>query len=125
MATFADEGLAIRTEGLTRRYGDVVALDRLDLRVPNGAIFGFLGRNGAGKTTTMRLLTGLARPTAGSAWLAGRADRAVPGGSAGRDRASGALVPGQTKAPFQQEGRFYGGRDRTRTYDLTDVNRAL
>lgn len=72
VATCAGEGLAIRTEGLTRRYGDVLALDRLDLRVPNGAIFGFLGRNGAGKTTTMRLLTGLARPTAGSAWLAGR-----------------------------------------------------
>ncbi|NLG28768.1 MAG: ABC transporter ATP-binding protein [Chloroflexi bacterium] len=68
--TVADEW-AIRTEGLTRRYGEVLALDGLDLKVPYGAIFGFLGRNGAGKTTTMRLLAGLARPTAGAAWIAG------------------------------------------------------
>ena len=63
--------LAVRTSHLTRRYGDVLALDDLDLEVQHGSIFGFLGRNGAGKTTTMRLLTGLARPTYGSAWVAG------------------------------------------------------
>lgn len=62
---------AIRTEGLTKRYGDVLALDHLDLRVPQGSVFGFLGRNGAGKTTTMRLLAGLAHPTAGRAWIMG------------------------------------------------------
>jgi ABC-2 type transport system ATP-binding protein len=55
---------AIHTEGLTRIYGDVEALVDLDLSVPYGSIFGYLGRNGAGKTTTIRLLTGLARPTA-------------------------------------------------------------
>ena len=60
---------AIRTEQLSRRYGDVQALKPLDLAVPAGAIFGFLGRNGAGKTTTIRLLTGLARPTTGRAWI--------------------------------------------------------
>jgi ABC-2 type transport system ATP-binding protein len=65
------EEVAIRCEGLTRYYGEVKALDHLDLQVPQGAIFGFLGRNGAGKTTTMRLLTGLANPTAGRAWIAG------------------------------------------------------
>ncbi|HEV2459860.1 MAG TPA: ATP-binding cassette domain-containing protein, partial [Ktedonobacterales bacterium] len=58
---------AISCQGLTKRYGDVLALDRLTLDVPAGAIFGFLGPNGAGKTTTLRLLTGLAFPTAGSA----------------------------------------------------------
>lgn len=68
----AANGCAIRCEGLTRHYGDVVALQSLDLEVPYGSIFGFLGRNGAGKTTTMRLLTGLAHPTAGRAWIAGR-----------------------------------------------------
>lgn len=62
---------AIRTEGLSRRYGDVQAVRDLDLVVPPGAIFGFLGRNGAGKTTTIRLITGLARPDSGRAWVNG------------------------------------------------------
>jgi ABC-2 type transport system ATP-binding protein len=62
---------AICCQGLSRRYGNFEALKPLDLRIPGGAVFGFLGRNGAGKTTTIRLLTGLARPTAGSAWVAG------------------------------------------------------
>jgi ABC-2 type transport system ATP-binding protein len=64
-------GFAIRCEQLTRRYADVLAVDRLDLQVPYGSIFGFLGRNGAGKTTTIRLLTGLAHPTSGTAWIDG------------------------------------------------------
>lgn len=62
---------AIYCEGLTRHYGDVIALQDLNLSVPYGSIFGFLGRNGAGKTTTMRLLVGLGHPTAGRAWIAG------------------------------------------------------
>lgn len=62
---------AIICQQLTKQYGQVKALQALDLEVPAGSIFGFLGRNGAGKTTTIRLLTGLARPTAGSAWIAG------------------------------------------------------
>ena len=62
---------AIATRGLTKRYRIDTALDALDLEVPAGCIFGFLGPNGAGKTTTLRLLTGLARPTAGSATVAG------------------------------------------------------
>ncbi len=56
---------AIRTEGLTKRYGDVTALDHLDLEVSEGEVVGYLGPNGAGKTTTIRLLLGLLRPTAG------------------------------------------------------------
>jgi ABC-2 type transport system ATP-binding protein len=56
---------AIRTEGLTKRYGDVVALDHLDLEVAQGEVVGYLGPNGAGKTTTIRLLLGLSQPTAG------------------------------------------------------------
>ena len=59
------EATAIRSEGLTKRYGDVVALDHLDLEVGRGAVVGFLGPNGAGKTTTIRLLLGLIRPTEG------------------------------------------------------------
>jgi ABC-2 type transport system ATP-binding protein len=63
--------LAIRIEGLGKRYGDVVALQALDLEVPRGSIFGFLGPNGSGKTTAMRILLGLARPTSGSATVLG------------------------------------------------------
>lgn len=62
---------AIRCEGLSRTYGVVEALKPLNLIVPTGAIFGFLGRNGAGKTTTIRLLTGLVQPTTGRAWVNG------------------------------------------------------
>ncbi len=63
---------AIRTEGLTKRYGSTVALDALDLTVEPGEVYGYLGPNGAGKTTTIRLLLGLHRPTAGRAELFGR-----------------------------------------------------
>jgi ABC-2 type transport system ATP-binding protein len=63
--------IAIQTEGLRKTYGDVKALDGLNLAVESGAVFGFLGPNGSGKTTTIRILTGLARPTAGRAWVAG------------------------------------------------------
>ncbi|WP_422741388.1 ATP-binding cassette domain-containing protein [Micromonospora sp. WMMD754] len=58
---------AIRTDQLTKRYGRLLALDGLDLTVDAGEVFGFLGPNGAGKSTTIRLLLGLARPTAGRA----------------------------------------------------------
>lgn len=68
---FRNEGIAIRCEGLSKRFGEVEALIDLNLEIPAGSVFGFLGRNGAGKTTAMRLLTGLAHPTAGRAWLAG------------------------------------------------------
>ena len=58
---------ALRTENLSKRFGRLVALDGLDLRVEAGEVFGFLGPNGAGKSTTIRLLLGLARPTTGRA----------------------------------------------------------
>ena len=62
---------AVRTTGLTKRYGSTLALDRLDLHVVPGEVYGFLGPNGSGKTTTIRLLLGLHRPTAGSAAVFG------------------------------------------------------
>ncbi len=61
----------IVTQGLTRRFGDKVAVDALDLRVTRGEVFGFLGPNGAGKTTTVRLLNGLLTPSAGHARVFG------------------------------------------------------
>jgi ABC-2 type transport system ATP-binding protein len=63
--------IAVSCRGLTKRYGDVLALDALTLDVPAGAVFGILGPNGAGKTTLLRLLTGLAYPAAGEATVAG------------------------------------------------------
>ena len=57
--------LAIETHALRRHYGDIHAVDGLDMHVPRGAVYGFLGRNGAGKTTTIRMLAGLARATGG------------------------------------------------------------
>ena len=61
----------IRVEGLTKRYGNFVAVDNIDLHVPKGSIFGFLGPNGAGKTTTLRIIAGIMRPTKGRITLGG------------------------------------------------------
>ncbi len=64
---------AIRTSALVKSYerGKVLALNGLDLHVPEGSVFGFLGPNGAGKTTAIKILTGLVEPTSGDAWVAG------------------------------------------------------
>src|SRR5205085_4368816 len=62
----------IDVRGLTKRYGSVVAVDGLSFSLPRGTITGFLGPNGAGKTTTLRMLLGLAQPTAGDALVFGR-----------------------------------------------------
>src|SRR3954449_785182 len=72
--------LAIETRGLGKRFGERAALDGIDLEVPRGTAFGFLGANGAGKTTLIRLLLGLAEPTAGTMRVLGhdiRGDRAA------------------------------------------------
>jgi ABC-2 type transport system ATP-binding protein len=61
----------IRASGLTRRFGDVTAVDHLTLEVTKGEIFGLVGPDGAGKTTTLRLLCGLMDPTEGEAWVVG------------------------------------------------------
>ena len=63
---------AIRIQGLTKRYADVVAVDDLQLSVKQGELFSLLGVNGAGKTTTIKMLSGLTRPTAGDAFLNGK-----------------------------------------------------
>lgn len=62
---------AIVSSGLTRRFGDLVAVSNLDLRVPRASIFGFLGPNGCGKSTTIRMLCGLLTPTSGEAEVLG------------------------------------------------------
>ena len=67
-----DKTAAIETEGLTRRFGDFVAVDHVSVRIERGEIFGFLGSNGCGKTTTMKMMTGLLPVTEGSAKLFGK-----------------------------------------------------
>jgi ABC-2 type transport system ATP-binding protein len=61
----------IRLTGLTKHYGSFVAVDGLDLHVPQGELFGFLGPNGAGKTTTLRMIAGILKPTAGRVEIGG------------------------------------------------------
>jgi ABC-2 type transport system ATP-binding protein len=63
----------IETKGLTKKFGDVLAVDRLSIDVAEGEVFGFLGPNGAGKTTTIRMLTSLIGPTSGESKVAGYA----------------------------------------------------
>src|SRR5246127_1745091 len=66
------QGAAIETQGLTKRLGERVAIDGVNLRVPRGCAFGFLGPNGAGKTTMIRMLLGLTHASAGAMRLLGR-----------------------------------------------------
>src|SRR5437773_4590063 len=62
----------LRTESLTRKYGDVVALENVNLSIHRGEVFGYIGPNGAGKTTTFRILSGLLDPTSGRALIDGQ-----------------------------------------------------
>ncbi|MGH8756039.1 MAG: ABC transporter ATP-binding protein, partial [Burkholderiales bacterium] len=66
-----DASLAIQTEGLTKRYGNTLAVDGLNLDIPTGQFFGLLGPNGSGKTSTIHMLSTLIRPTQGTAQVAG------------------------------------------------------
>jgi ABC-2 type transport system ATP-binding protein len=71
--TFAPGDFAVATQGLTKRFRQQIAVNAIDLLVPRGAVYGFLGPNGSGKTTTIRMLLGLVSPTAGSRHLLGKA----------------------------------------------------
>ncbi|WP_327190252.1 ABC transporter ATP-binding protein [Streptomyces xinghaiensis] len=108
----AAAGSVIVTRGLTKRFrGGQLAVDGLDLTVPAGSVFGFLGPNGSGKTTTIRMLMGLIRPTSGSA------------------RVLGAPMPGAARRVLPQVGAliegpalygFLSGRDNLRRLDAAD-----
>ncbi|AQP45217.1 ABC transporter ATP-binding protein [Tessaracoccus flavus] len=89
---------AIETSGLTKRFrSGQVAVDGVDLAVPHGAVYGFLGPNGSGKTTTIRMLLGLVSPTAGSARLLGQP---MPGDALEVLPRVGALVEGPAFHPY-------------------------
>jgi len=87
--------LVVQTAGLTKRYGTRLAVDRVDLTVRRGEVYGFLGPNGAGKTTTLRMLLGLIRPTSGAATVLG-----MPAGSPAVTERVGALVEGPGFMPY-------------------------
>ncbi len=89
--------LAVGSTGLTKRFGRQVAVDGVDLAVPRGAVYGFLGPNGSGKTTTIRMLLGLIRPSAGGHELLGRAMPRHAGEVLPR---VGALVEGPAFHPY-------------------------
>src|SRR5215213_2736110 len=89
MTSPTESSLAIETRGLGKRFGARAALDGVDLEVPRGVAFGFLGANGAGKTTLIRLLLGLADPTSGTMRLLGRE---LPAGRAEALARVGAII---------------------------------
>lgn len=93
----APADLAIATKGLTKRFGGVAAVDAVDLAVPSGSVFGFLGPNGSGKTTTIRILLGLINPSAGSWELLGKA---MPGAASVALPRVGALIEGPAFYPW-------------------------
>ncbi|MFD4790382.1 ABC transporter ATP-binding protein [Streptomyces sp. NPDC058459] len=103
---------AIATRGLTKRYrGGQLAVDGLDLTVPAGSVFGFLGPNGSGKTTTIRMLMGLIEPTSGTAHVLGRP---MPGAGRAVLPEVGALIEGPALYGF------LSGRDNLLRYDAAD-----
>lgn len=108
----AASGLAIATSGLTKRFrGGQLAVDQVDLAVPRGAVYGFLGPNGSGKTTTIRMLLGLAFPTSGTAEILGQ--EMAPGAVWVLSRV-GSLVEGPAFYPY------LSGWDNLARYDAAD-----
>ena len=116
---------AVRTEGIARSFGDVKAVDGIDLEIPNGEIYGFLGPNGAGKTTLVRMLITLLMPTTGRGTVAGfdlvRQSREIRLriGAALQDAA---LDPKQTgREILRLQGRLYGLSRRDVNIRLDDL----
>ena len=102
---------AIATTGLVKSFGTHNAVDAIDLRVPRGSIFGFLGPNGSGKTTTIRMLLGLAEPTSGSISVLGYS---IPDDVKSALPKVGALVEGPAFYPY------LSGRDNLARLDSAD-----
>jgi ABC-2 type transport system ATP-binding protein len=117
-----DDGPAIETKGLTKRYGDVTALDSLSLSVPRGELYGFLGPNGAGKSTTINVLTGQLEPDSGSARVAG----VDPVSEPVRARAAVGILPENGRPPsFLTVREYFEFAGATRGLDEGAVGAAV
>jgi ABC-type multidrug transport system ATPase subunit len=108
----SERDLAIVTRGLTKRFGARAAVDDIDLVVPRGSVYGFLGPNGSGKTTTIRMLLGLVRPSAGTSSLLGQP---IPKGAQVVLPRVGSLVEGPAFHPY------LSGRANLRRLDAADL----
>ncbi|HEX5907652.1 MAG TPA: ATP-binding cassette domain-containing protein, partial [Propionibacteriaceae bacterium] len=97
MSSAIADSAPVVTSGLTKRFRRQIAVDRIDLEVPDGAVYGFLGPNGSGKTTTIRMLLGLISPTAGEISLFGSS---LPAGAPAVLRRVGSLVEGPAFHPY-------------------------
>jgi ABC-2 type transport system ATP-binding protein len=130
---------AITVQGLTKRFGDVLAVDQLDFAIDEGTVAGFLGPNGAGKTTTLRMLLGLVAPDAGTATIGGRPYRELPDpvrrvgavleaggfhpGRSARDHlrvlaTAAGLAPGRVEEVLEQTGLAGAARRRVGGFSL-------
>jgi ABC-2 type transport system ATP-binding protein len=112
LASVPERDLAIATRGLTKRFGARAAVDGIDLVVPQGSVYGFLGPNGSGKTTTIRMLLGLVRPSAGTSSLLGQP---VPEGAQVVLPRVGSLVEGPAFHPY------LSGRANLQRLDAADL----
>ena len=108
----AGADVAVRTQGLTRRFGTQVAVDGVDLCVPRGSVYGFLGPNGSGKTTTIRMLLGLLAADSGTIELLGRP---MPDALSSVLPRVGALIEGPAFHPYLT------GADNLRRLDSSDA----
>jgi ABC-2 type transport system ATP-binding protein len=114
---------AIEVDGLTKRFGATLAVDRLSFSVDHGRVVGFLGPNGAGKTTTLRALLGLVTPTAGTATVDGRpyADLDDPAGTVGAVLDGGMLHPGRSGRNHLRAMATAAGVARARVDELLEL----
>jgi ABC-2 type transport system ATP-binding protein len=113
----------IEFEGVTKRFGDLVAVDELSFSVEQGNVVGFLGPNGAGKTTTLRILLGLVEPTAGRAVVNGRLYRQLhkPMGVVGAVLESSGAYPGRTARNHLRVEALVGDVRPSRVDEVLDL----
>src|SRR3954467_10929709 len=114
---------AIVATGLTKRYGDVTAVEDLSFEVRAGAVTGFLGPNGAGKTTTLRMVLGLARPTAGSSTILGRpfTELPAPAHSVGANLEICGMHPGRSGRNHLRALATFAGLPASRVDEVLDL----
>jgi ABC-2 type transport system ATP-binding protein len=113
----------IEFHGLTKRFGEVLAVDNLSFAVPRGTVTGFLGPNGAGKTTTLRMLLGLVEPTAGAATIEGRPYRELsePLRQVGAILEASGFYPGRTARNHLRVQAMAGGIDAARVDSVLEL----